>query len=53
MALLPYRWSIVLQKLEPYGFFILLAFMLTGTLAFVLNPLINGAMAFLQMLFNL
>ncbi len=52
MALLPYRWASTLQKLEPFGFFILLFLMLSGALAFLLNPLINGAMTILQMLFN-
>ena len=53
VALLPEPFASQLQKLEPYGFFILLALMLSGALAFLLNPIINGAMGFLLMLARL
>src|SRR3990167_7924888 len=53
VTLLPYRCASLLERLEPYGFFILLALMLSGALAFFLNPIINGAMALLQLLFNI
>jgi len=51
-ALLPYRWSIKYQKLESYGFLILLALMFTGILATILNPLINATLGLLQYLIN-
>lgn len=53
IALLPYRWNILLQKLEPYGFFILLALMLSGSLAILLNPIINASIRLLQLLFQI
>lgn len=39
-AFLPKRYLPVLTRIEPYGFFILLALMLTNILWFVLNPLV-------------
>ena len=52
-AWLPVRWGRRLERVEPYGFFILLALMFSGGLAFLLNPLINGSIRLLQQLFNL
>lgn len=53
IALLPYRGSMLLQKLEPYGFFILLGLMFSGALAMLLNPVINTSLRLLQSLFHL
>lgn len=39
-GLLPVRLAIQYNKLEPYGFFIIIALMLFGLLGFILNPLI-------------
>jgi Zn-dependent protease len=42
MALLPVRASIMLSRLEPYGFFIVMALVVTGTLTrFWLGPLVS------------
>jgi Zn-dependent protease len=43
MALLPVRASIMLSRLEPYGFFIVMALVMTGTLTrFWLGPLVSA-----------
>ena len=42
MALLPVRASLALQRLEPYGFFIVMALVVTGVLTrYWLGPLVN------------
>ena len=42
MALLPVRAAIMLSRLEPYGFFIVMALVMTGTLTrYWLNPLVT------------
>ncbi len=42
MALLPPRQSIALSRLEPYGFFIVMALVMTGTLTrYWLSPLVT------------
>jgi Zn-dependent protease len=42
MALLPPRQAIALSRLEPYGFFIVMALVMTGTLTrYWLNPLVT------------
>jgi Zn-dependent protease len=42
MALLPPKQSIALARLEPYGFFIVMALVMTGTLTrYWLNPLVT------------
>ncbi|ASL45557.1 MULTISPECIES: site-2 protease family protein [Burkholderiaceae] len=42
LALLPPRQSIALSRIEPYGFFIVMALVMTGTLSrYWLNPLVN------------
>ena len=37
-GLLPGRWAIMVAKVEPYGFFILLALLITGLLGKILGP---------------
>lgn len=37
-GLLPGRWAIMLAKVEPYGFFILLGLLITGVLWKILSP---------------
>jgi Zn-dependent protease len=41
------------SKLEPYGFFIILALLLTNVLSSILGPLIFGTMSIIATLFNL
>lgn len=41
------------SKLEPYGFFIILALLFTNILSWILSPLIFGAMNIIATLFNL
>ena len=42
MALLPPRQAIALSRLEPYGFFVVMALVMTGTLTrYWLNPLVT------------
>ena len=42
VALLPARWAIALGRLEPYGFFLVMALVVTGTIGnFWLRPLID------------
>lgn len=50
---LPPKQSLQFQKIEPYGFFILLALMFTGALGWLINPLINGALNLIRGLFSL
>lgn len=52
-ALLPYRYMLILQRIERFGFFILLILMFTGALAALLNPMINAAINLLQQLFHI
>ena len=45
MALLPVRASITLSRLEPYGFFIVMALVMTGMLTrYWLGPLVNAGL---------
>lgn len=53
ISLLPFKQAIWLQKIEPYGFFVLLALLFTGALTWIINPLISGALRLLTSLFNL
>jgi Zn-dependent protease len=41
-GLLPARWSIAFAKIEPYGFFVLIALLATGILGKILGPPIIG-----------
>lgn len=53
ISLLPHKPALQLQKLEPYGFFILLALMLSGALSWIITPLIKGALSVLSYVFSL
>ncbi|KTD65804.1 site-2 protease family protein [Legionella spiritensis] len=53
VSLLPLRQAMLLQKLEPYGFFILLALLFSGALGWIIGPLINMSLNFLHFLFNI
>ncbi|STX28235.1 transmembrane protein [Legionella beliardensis] len=52
-SLLPLRHAIQYQKLEPYGFFIILLLLLTGVLNWIISAPINWSLAALSSLFNL
>jgi len=51
--LLPYRYAMAYSKIEPFGFIILIALMLTGILGFILNPLIALCLNVLGFVFQL
>jgi len=46
-GLLPGPWAYRLSRIEPYGFFILIALLVTGLLGLILWPLISIAMSML------
>ncbi|HYQ72033.1 MAG TPA: site-2 protease family protein [Gammaproteobacteria bacterium] len=46
-GLLPGPWAYRLSRIEPYGFFILIALLVTGVLGLILWPLISIVMALL------
>ncbi|MFK5985530.1 MAG: site-2 protease family protein [Pseudomonadota bacterium] len=46
-GLLPTRLAIAYNKLEPYGFFIIIGLMILGLLGIILNPFINLVLSFL------
>ncbi len=46
-GLLPIRLALSYNKLEPYGFFIIVALMLMGVLGYMMNPFINLSLTFL------
>ncbi|BCA95925.1 peptidase M50 [Legionella antarctica] len=52
-SLLPTRQALIYEKIEPYGFFILVILIFTGILGYVLLPLINSSMALLGMIYRL
>ncbi|MDR0702718.1 MAG: site-2 protease family protein [Azoarcus sp.] len=52
VSLLPDCLARKYARIEPFGFLILLALLLTGLLGVVLGPLLNGFMALLMMLFG-
>ncbi|KAF0814345.1 putative zinc metalloprotease Rip2 [Andreprevotia sp. IGB-42] len=43
MSLLPYKQAVALSRIEPYGFFILLALLATGVLEVIMSPLLQIA----------
>ncbi|MBI2785477.1 MAG: site-2 protease family protein [Legionella longbeachae] len=52
-SLLPPRQSIAYEKIEPYGFVILILLMFTGILGMILTPLINLGLTTLSMIFQI
>jgi Zn-dependent protease len=46
-GLLPTRLSVAYDKLEAYGFFIIIALMVMGLLGIILNPFINLVLSFM------
>ena len=53
LSLLPPRQAMTYARIEPYGFFILIALIFTGVLGYILTPLINGAYYLLGSVFGL
>lgn len=52
-ALLPLRWLYYYDRIEPYGFFILLIIIFTGSLGWILGPGINICYNLLFLIFRL
>lgn len=52
-SLLPTRYALIFQKLEPFGLFILIALMFFGILSFILSPLLHWSLRGLSLLFNI
>ncbi|CAM3040572.1 site-2 protease family protein [Legionella worsleiensis] len=52
-SLLPPRQALLYEKIEPYGFLILVVLIFTHVLGYVLLPLINGALYVLSRVFSL
>ncbi|STX43134.1 transmembrane protein [Legionella donaldsonii] len=52
-CLLPIRQALIYEKIEPFGFFILLALLFSGILGWLLNPAISWSLATIRFLFNL
>ncbi len=50
MGLLPWQQAAMLEKIEPYGFFIVLALVATGLSNYFVGPLISALMAILRLL---
>lgn len=53
MAFLSAKQSMMYEKIEPFGFFILIGLMLTGILSWLISPPINMSWYFLRSFFNL
>lgn len=53
LSLLPPRQAMAYARIEPYGFFILIALIFTGILGYILTPLINGGYFVLRSIFGL
>jgi Zn-dependent protease len=53
VSLLPHRFAWRFARIEPYGFVILLALLLTGVLGYVLMPPIAALMQLIAALFGL
>jgi Zn-dependent protease len=52
-SLLPARQAMIYEKIEPYGFLILVILIFTGILGYILLPLINSSIALLGMIFRI
>lgn len=52
-SLLPARQAMLYEKIEPYGFLILVILIFTGILGFIITPLINGGIYLLALLYQL
>ncbi|MDP1604162.1 MAG: site-2 protease family protein [Legionella sp.] len=52
-SLLPIRQAILYEKIEPYGFFIILALMFSGALGWIISTPINWSLVMLSKVFNI
>jgi Zn-dependent protease len=52
-GLLPGPWAYKFDRLEPYGFFILLGLLATGILSVIMNPPMNALLGLIYGLFGL
>lgn len=52
-SLLPPNQALQYNKIEPYGFFIIIVLAFSGVLSYILLPMINAALAALNMIFHL
>ena len=52
-SLLPGHLANIYLKIEPFGFFILLALLFSGLFTLILNPLLAGSLAIIRSLFNI
>ena len=52
-SLLSTRQAAQYQKLEPYGFFIVIALVATNVIFWILNPLLSWSLHFIYIIFNL
>lgn len=52
-SLLPPKQAIAYEKIEPYGFFILIVLVFTGALGIILTPLINLGLTALSAIFHI
>lgn len=52
-SLLPPKQAIAYERIEPYGFFILILLMFTGVLGYILTPLISMGLFILRSIFQL
>ena len=52
-SLLPPRKAMVYEKIEPYGFYILIILMFTGILSYIMTPLISIGLRTLSFIFQL
>ncbi len=53
VSLLPYRQAVMVARLEPYGFVILLALLFFHVLDYVLGPLMAGFILLLKLIFSI
>lgn len=52
-SLLPPRKAMIYEKIEPYGFYILVILMFTGILSYIMTPLISIGLRTLSFIFQL
>lgn len=53
MSILPPRQAMTFARIEPYGFLILVILIFTNVLGYILLPLINGGIYFLNLIYQI
>ncbi len=53
VGLLPGRWAWYLSRIEPYGFYILIALLVTGFLGFIISPFLSISLRLLRTILGL